>query len=402
MAEVRAEIGDAPGALRAAVAIPNSYSWSIYKVNALRSTARAQVRTGDLKGALRTADRVRSLIASWQAEASPDFRKSLTACGSTAAILAVEKSRVLIEIGTTQVKAGDRAGAARTLHQAMRDLEAAGVRSPEGGVMWLLANALADAGDYPAARRAASFLKDDFSRKNCLLHIVAVQADAGDMKGALETAGAVRSSPEQDALQALFAGMQAYAGKMTEARRTADAIHDPGSLVQALMGIARSQLKRGDRNGAAETLRRALRITEGIKKPADPSEDKDWLLTFIAEAQAEVGDNDGAVRTAESVWDDRLGVPSGRLFALGRVAAAQARAGNRQEAARTIERASRVAADRERGWLISFQAQAGDAGGALAQANRERDPERRATYLLKVAEGMRQRAAEQKARAGGG
>src|SRR5262249_21769204 len=105
---------------------------------------------------------------------------------------------------------------------------------------------------------------------------------------------------------------------------------DDAQKAFALMKIATAQARVGDRLAAQVTFQKAVRAAEAIQDE-DPY-CKGKTLMFIAEAQAQAGEVETALKTAEGIK------PSGKEWALAQVASAQAKARNVVGAMKTVAR----------------------------------------------------------------
>jgi tetratricopeptide (TPR) repeat protein len=157
------------------------------------------------------------------------------------------------------------------------------------------------------------------------------QARAGDFASAYETANATPGH-DRDEILAITVPIHAHAGHVASALKAASAIQTPERWNAALRQVAAAQAKAGDWPGAIQTLRTAARIDL-------PGYIRAETLRETVEVQFQRGDREGAMSTiamardlAQSAeyWSTQL------LDLLSRIWAAQAKAGERQEALTTF------------------------------------------------------------------
>ena len=231
--------------------------------------------------------------------------------------------------------------------------------------------------------------------------ILIAEARAGLGERAMETASRINDPRLVIVALRDIAEAQAAAGRPNDARTAAEIIPDPEKKADALMAIAEIQLRRGDTDDATETTNKMLLVLDDVDErlrqialrtraaeiyaragardssesqltiaegdaaalPRDSSRsagmrhvasaladmaeteraldmlnavsspsDKIPVLMSAAEAQARAGDAAAALATAESIGNVRY-----RALLLGRIALAQAAAGNLEDADTTLE-----------------------------------------------------------------
>jgi tetratricopeptide (TPR) repeat protein len=259
------------------------------------SIARAQVETGNIAGALNTAERIGDLIFKEYALAS--IAEAQATAGDIGAALTTNglfqdpdrKLENLIRIAKAQAKNGDNTGAKKTLAPV---IEAGGpAKNP---ARWLreIAPIQAMSGDIAGARQTADLIQDPYDRSVALLFIAATQTKSGDIVGARQTAEHIGDPGIKSYTQRVIARAQATSGDIESALQTADLIQDPYDRSGALLDIADAQTKHGDNAGAQKTLASAISV-------ADLAESSARCLHNIAQAQAKLGDLAGARKTAE-------------------------------------------------------------------------------------------------------
>jgi hypothetical protein len=302
---------------------------------ALTAIAGAQVKVGDLAGALRTAD---ALDDRW-------------------------KATVLGAIASAQAGAGDVAGALRT---------AGAIGPPEARANALLAVAVAQgkAGDGAAARAT---LQDVRRLADALPKDSAVRGRG--------PAGRSPGAPRQSQLRERLAIAQVRLGDVSGARQTAAAIDSELEKARALLEIGTAQTAAGKRAEALQTLRDAARAAQhagGADGPGGAA-----TLRQIAEQQAKAGDIPEALRTTASIPTDQE-----RDTARAEIMPAQAAAGDVKGALASL------ALVKDGSWkgyaleeLARAQVRAGDERGALALAAGQASPYLKARVLVGMARG---------------
>jgi len=172
-----------------------------------------------------------------------------------------------------------------------------------------------------------------------------------------------------------IAGAQAEAGRIDAALDTASLIADESLRVGAWRQIALAQARGGDRAMAGKLLSRALLATAAT-----------WsvrvdVVIALAEAQAQIGDAPGALKTAMTIE-----VLPGRAEAWRNIALMQAKGGDFKGADKTAGAIAdeKVKAQALRG-IAAARAETGDRDGALQEAAGIRDPYLKTDALRRIA-----------------
>ena len=189
------------------------------------------------------------------------------------------QSSALEHIAEAQAKAGDIAGALKTI-DLIRSAAGKKIMGPT-----FLAKGQAEAGNIKEALKTADSIQDAQCKGMALSRIVDIQARAHDIAGAQKTADLIHVAFPQSAARVAIACAQTKAGDIAGAQRTADLIQDPEEKTIAQTDIADAQVRAGNIAAAQETLVRALKTAEFIW-----SEDRENLVErAIARVQAKVG-----------------------------------------------------------------------------------------------------------------
>ena len=186
---------------------------------------------------------------------------------------------------------------------------------------------------------------------------------------AVAAAGTVRSGYARARALGSVASVQAGAGDVDSARATARSIGDVQGRIDALIGVASALAKNGDLGAALEGFRIAVAAVRSIEKGNHRSRG----LSKVALAQAAVGYTASARATARSIDDSQ-----GRIDALTGVASALARQGRRKDAGMffnlAVEDAGAIIVGYHRaialGKVAWAQAEAGDESGARKTLDR--------------------------------
>ena len=165
---------------------------------------------------------------------------------------------------------------------------AAQQRDPEKlkGILWPLAYAQADMGDFPAALKTAAQV-DSLVSSVVMREIAVEQARHGDATGALATAKA-----EPGAIREVVRAL-AESGNYARARVAIDLLHGPDERAEALSDLA---FRQADRNPSEARSSADLAWTEAQRaKGTAPPYDYENALEFIAATRARLGDIEGAM-----------------------------------------------------------------------------------------------------------
>jgi tetratricopeptide (TPR) repeat protein len=239
-----------------------------------------------------------------------------------------------------QAKLGDIAGAVKNA-EAMRD--ALRLKFPEFGSV---AKGQAQAGDVAGAWATCDLVDPQWgSWKGMALNQVAdALAEAGRFDAALQTVERIEKLPSQDDegrkmnranrdnSLLMIAWEEAKRGQLKEAVRTAEKMNDHVSKARTLQRLATIRFERGDQLGAREAVGKASSILERQQNPQRQD------LLFTAVCQANVGDVPGALQTTSKLVE---GPAKG--YVLLAISIAQAKAGDRDQAARTFNEGLAIA-----------------------------------------------------------
>jgi RNA polymerase sigma factor (sigma-70 family) len=258
----------------------------------------------------------------------------------------------------------------------------------KGDALRTIAVRLAEAGDMKGAVKAANRIADEVPSKCLALAAIAsARAKAGDRDGAARLLPAVRAAAARIQEKAKFFGpmavaeAEAAAGMADAAIKTVGEIEDGLSHAEALQHLAATQAARGEVPEARQTA-------EAI--PGDYNQGE--ALKQVVAALVRARDLPAAEKLANSIRHDM-----GHCYALLEVARAQAAAGRKGDAQKTLEEAYKLA-DRlqnpdtrikgVREAALSHWAEAraaiGDPVGALAWAEKQADPWVRAISRISV------------------
>jgi tetratricopeptide (TPR) repeat protein len=130
----------------------------------------------------------------------------------------------------------------------------------------------------------------------------------------------------------MIAWEEAKRGQLKEAVRTAEKMNDHVSKARTLQRLATIRFERGDQLGAREAVGKASSILERQQNPQRQD------LLFTAVCQANVGDVPGALQTTSKLVE---GPAKG--YVLLAISIAQAKAGDRDQAARTFNEGLAIA-----------------------------------------------------------
>jgi RNA polymerase sigma factor (sigma-70 family) len=363
-------------------------------------------------------------------------------------------------LAKAQARAGRQAEAKEILRKALeaedREMGADALQHKDSRMIQFT-EFQAEIGDVKGALETAKNRVSDLNTDSALSRVAVTQAKAGDVKGASKTTESIQEGPYKGDALCQIAVRLAETGKTKEAVDVAGRIKDglPGKCL-ALAAIASVRAKAGDREGAARLLpaaRMAAATLEGgakyfgpmtvaeVESAAGKAEDAlktiasiengvEYLeaLRHLGEVQAARGDIRAARRTAEAMTDDyhqdqllyqvvvahvrakqlpeaekvaaSIRHALGRWNALIEVAKAQAAAGRKDDARKSLAEAMKLAEQVEnpsnmkgvRAAALAHSAAArastGDVEGALAWAGQQGDPWVRAQARILIAEAL--------------
>jgi hypothetical protein len=272
------------------------------------------------------------------------------------------------EIAAALAREGDIAGAlalARGLDKGDGDVFASGIRDEAVAPLAQIALVQARAGDKAGAKAT---LREAF--------VVAQQSNGGNNGILYERLRGVLDA-------------QREIGDVAGAKATADFIKESSfERTLALASLARAQAKSGDNAAARATLREALSLASEVGPIPNlindnPVANSNRVFREVALAQAETGDEPGALETIRSRGSDDW-----KSEVLAGVADIQARRDDFAGAlvtARAILRAD--LAGEARNSIAARQARKGDTTPALEWASHLESPDQKAFALIGIAEG---------------
>jgi len=148
------------------------------------------------------------------------------------------------------------------------------------------------------ARQTAGRFSDDKVRNLVLNSVAVAQAEAGNFMEAVETVYQIDGDLQRSGVYLKIAALQAQAGDIAGARKTlANCNNEVCDKHEALMTIARAQVKANKKPEAINTLAEDRDFITKYGK------DKDSAYTEVASAQAQLGDIEGAKKTAALMVD---------------------------------------------------------------------------------------------------
>lgn len=288
-----------------------------------------------------------------------------------------------------------------------------------------LSHAYAKAGEIDAPLELARRLPGA-DRLRAVCRVALERSTAGDPQTSVLFRQAFIEAGDDPEALARVAFYLMHAGRTAEARATLDRIDDPARRATAQISALSAQLQAGDLDGAEQTLRAlhgptarsavewgqvstlaygqaragdtaaAMRTLEWETELVAPEKrpwQRDWTLSRIAEGQAARGEADAALRTAASIATGRM-----KRRAQLAAAVAQARAGDKQGALRTLQVSGAEDAI-ELGQKLLALALVGEYGQAMRgaaelQANGDRAAVYREVWLAATRAGDRAAAGE--------
>ena len=286
--------------------------------------AEAQAEVGDIKGAVRTAQKIDDM-----------GRRAWT----------------LSNVASTQAKLGDTAGAKWTFNLALhaaQQPDSGNISSP-GSKLKFIASDQARAGDISGAKQTVQKIDNKNDRVYALSNIAKAQAQAEDVSGSkqtLETALRLALQidwdwKKQDALKQIGEA-QIKVGDIAGAKQIAQKFNSDdtvGSRVIMLLDIAEAQSKDGEASVVKQTFDNALHEAQQADIFYEQYGNRGFLpsweeiaISRIVAAQAKAGDVNGAKQNAR-----RIGHVGRRGSALFSIAIAQIKAGDINGAKQTAQ-----------------------------------------------------------------
>jgi tetratricopeptide (TPR) repeat protein len=168
------------------------------------------------------------------------------------------------DLARIQAKAGDRDGLNKSAQRA--------AKSAQGSPEFLLALSSIARNQIEAGNRdgADDTLKQMFMTMGAIDHLDLI-TDKDEAK---------------DTAMLIIASVQTEVEQPEQALDTVNKIKNDRDRAHALVNLARSRSKKGDRNGAAGLLQQALQTANEMNDSTESA----WVLVEIARAQAEAGD----------------------------------------------------------------------------------------------------------------
>lgn len=214
--------------------------------------------------------------------------------------------------------------------------------------------------------------------------ILIAEARAGLGERAMKTAGRIGDPRLVIAALRDIAEAQAAAGRPVEAKSAADIIPDPEKRADALSAIAGIQVRRGDNDAAAETVRELLEALDDVTDPLKRIDFRSRAAVVLA-GSGRRGEAEQELEIAEASARD-LERESTRSAGLRHVASALA---DMEETARALDLLSSMSVPADKVPVLMSAAEAlaraGDAAAALATADGISDVRYRAVVLGRVA-----------------
>jgi tetratricopeptide (TPR) repeat protein len=295
------------------------------------------------------------------------------------------KPWMLMIIAAEQAKAGDKVAAAGTFREALA--AAKDVDKPADFAKYHttmeIAGQMARAGDIGGARKIAEALEHEDWRDSVLMEVAAAQARARDVQGALKTAGTIGTKRHKGAALRVVVEVHAEAGRLKEASRLAETIAGEFDRALAIVAIARARAKAKDLAAARKDLAEALKIADGIEEGNRKVFNEGGAVTYanVAKAQAELGDVEAALKTANAIKNEAR-----KDYALGDVAEAQIEAGDLRGALKTAESISdEYPKGKAMKAMVAARLRASDPNGATKTAESIASVAWRVESLLEIA-----------------
>lgn len=286
---------------------------STHRENALSDISQHQAQSGDMSGALQTADQI----------------KDLRARGQTLSAIATDRSRAADKEGSE--KAFERLIETSNHINDDESLERA-------HMLEFIADYALQSNDIYQALEVSAEIDEPFRRAEMLTKIAEKQLQFEDVVGAQETITAIedvldglQNEEERAAVLSSIGGLFATVGDeerskqaFSRAIESADLIQSRSKRAMVMSAIAKDHYIAGHRNLARQIFARATTLAGTIIVDTDS---RDETLRTITRDQANIFEFAGAVKTAAQTESSYA-----RAIALKDIAQAQMRAGDRVSA----------------------------------------------------------------------
>lgn len=409
----------------------------------LSDIAKAQAMAGNIAAAIETAENIKHEW--WPAWTLYEISKIQAKAGDIASAIEIAKSieyiapraEGLIYIAQLQDQAGDKVAARRTFAAVLQSAEKSNLNEERAFALREIAKFYAETGNkeaamrffsaaietaylmidngwravalrniaetqakvaiaYAEARKSAAAIEmarsieDKWNREDALRSIAIVQIELGNIAGAVESAQMIGDAERRADVLISIANRRIETGKKNAALKTITAvielsksIENPYSRVQALIGAAKALVRVGEEVVGEKIFAEAIVAAQKVK-----IESRAGAIGRIARAQAEAGDSIAAVQTALSIEGEIACTE-----ALRDIAKAQARAGDWEAARETFAVAIKTVPmiryeDNRKNelWAIAVaQAEVGEDAGAIETANSIGSDTSRAGTLSEIA-----------------
>jgi tetratricopeptide (TPR) repeat protein len=384
IAEAQVKYGDITGAVQTAVTIASENPFCLMNI------VGGRVRDRDMQGALQIVSQLEEGLqpyAQWGIVRAQKEQGRLTEAQLTASAIKPghAKASALLELANHHLRAGAKSIAAGLLQEASTAAASTANQVARSDVVWHIAAAMAEAGETFTAIETATSIETDGQRRSAIRDIVSAQAKQGDVKGAFNTALLLKHGIDAD--RDMAPGYESAvgdilveltkSGRAKEAKETVRTIEDFRPRHRLLYArIVSAQADSGDIQGAKVTFllvespqQRGTRKKELSRLMLPPRE---YLSEEDLRRLQELSDMDSTVR-----------------WALEAIAKAQARRGDLHSAVTTADdltqpshRASLIQA------IGATQVQSGHTQSALIWARALPSPSDKAHALVGIAQAL--------------
>lgn len=261
VALAQANHGDLEGALHTALAQKSEVTQTT------RAMAAQRIRAGDPSRAHAIVNQVEEPlqpIARLGIVEAQSEQGRLEEAAVTAAMIKPghAKSLALLAIGNYSLKKGDRAQAVKALREAADSGKTIVNNWARADTLWLIAAAMAEAGDSSQALASAQMIEEDFLRRAAVRDIAIAEARQGKVQQALKTALPLREVSEADEDRSRYvqtiSDLLREAARFGHAKDTLDNIPGLRDLTayhpSFFYIVAAAQAEQGDLTGALTAL----------------------------------------------------------------------------------------------------------------------------------------------------
>jgi tetratricopeptide (TPR) repeat protein len=215
-----------------------------------------------------------------------------------------------LSIAAQRRACGDVASADKGFSTVQAAVSTVGDQGRKEQYLYLVAAAAAEGGDYGLAQRTLDAITDPMRRTQASEAIARAQLASGQLHAAANTAVTIPGLEARINVLLLLAQAQAKSDTAL-ARKTLDSVAESlesasggfdDSKAWATANLASVEYQIGDRKRAAKLWQRAIKESERFT--IHPDRERPSLIRYVAQLQAQAGEEKAALATAKRLGDD--------------------------------------------------------------------------------------------------